>query len=371
MQGHSSSSRMRAWSNHRACEMVFIVVLLCLGALWLQSLYSALPRLPADLLDDRSSPLVPHESDVGKRARARAGGEGSVNSRAGVLAGVAGFHDPRAFSTGDEEGKWQSQVGDVIEDVVSDGGSFGLIAFGNTSSKPGGTSAGDVDPLNEEELLVLQQRRSLLRNTEEIDLIVRMPESIIPTFALVCSSVCSKECQEKSLPPIEFLRSPITCSCSDAFAMLHNISLTQLGSSSWRDVKDISYIKRQRTNALCTTMRNCELLGKRGHERCAQQAKKAVEAYTLSPSAADVMGGLERIGGARLKDYFDYVGSTIYGENTIETLEMILDVAMADYPIARDGRDRGVGPVDQLAWRKQLPLGEFVDLGAGRGKMVR
>jgi hypothetical protein len=43
--------------------------------------------------------------------------------------------------------------------------------------------------------------------------------------------------------------------------------------------------------------------------------------------------GLVQVGGLRAKAYFDFVGSTIYGENSLENLEMILDVATADYPV--------------------------------------
>jgi len=264
--------------KHRVGELVLVAALLCLAVAWLQSLSSVL--LPAGYIpgmhpQSRLEPLPQQPSD----------GRGDTSHAPSDGGRVAGGMEERL----------QEQVGDLLEEVVADAGSFGLIAFGNTSSKLPTSSAEDLSRLSEEELSILQQRRILLENSEEIDLIVRMPDAIIPVFALVCSSVCSDKCEDKAAEPVGFLHSPVKCYCADVFAVLLNISRSDPLSSSWGEISDVSFTKQQRTFALCTTMRNCALLGERGHPECAEKANAVVQASSPSRSAPDVRRELEQV----------------------------------------------------------------------------
>ena len=215
---------------------------------------------------------------------------------------------------------------------------------------------------------------------EETDLLLRLPHGVLEGFSIVCSAACSRECRRRgNVDKSDLSALVITCDCLDVFDELRLVSqdtprahAAAAQHAAWADVTNVSFIKQQRTLALCTRLTQClahepgpsGAAGAGGGKAapCAARAAEILEAGLKHISdTSSTKGELTRVGAAPLKRLFDFVGSTLYGEHSTRNLELILATALADYSAELGHSARAEGA--------EIP-GYFVDLGCGRGKMV-
>lgn len=239
----------------------------------------------------------------------------------------------------------------------------------------------------------------ILRYSNEMHLLQRMPEHLFGVASVLCRAACSRACVASRQASLRHSTSKLTsCRCPNPFDEILNLSRTD-PDQRWQELSDLDIAKRGKALDLCSGIQACLSHKSNARPACAARSERIFQGEfggeaqehadgmnqrvrrpeNLSePDAGAAMplvfqpsrwqkqqtphqaaqadldksrlrAQLVRAGPAAVRQLFEYISSITFGEHNVGIIEQILDAAL---------------PEDTSF------QGDFVDLGCGRGKMI-
>jgi hypothetical protein len=211
----------------------------------------------------------------------------------------------------------------------------------------------------------------ILRYSNEMHLLQRMPEHLFGVASVLCRAACSRACVASRQASLRHSTSKLTsCRCPNPFDEILNLSRTD-PDRRWQTMSDLDIAKRGKTLDMCSAIQACNILARHSNDRpaCAARSERIFQgeldgeaqehADDINQRARRPEKWLEsdsrlkaqliRTGPAAVRQLFEYISSITFGEHSVGIIEQILKAALPEVTSFQ---------------------GDFVDVGCGRGKMI-
>jgi hypothetical protein len=204
---------------------------------------------------------------------------------------------------------------------------------------------------------------SVLRYSNEMHLLQRMPEHLFSATSVLCRAACSRTCSGAT-------QQTSACRCPNPFDEILNLSRTD-PDRRWQTMSDLDIAKRGKTLDMCSAIQACNILARHSNDRpaCAARSERIFQGELdgeaqehaddinqrarrpekWPESDSRLKAQLIRTGPAAVRQLFEYISSITFGEHSVGIIEQILKAALPEVTSFQ---------------------GDFVDVGCGRGKMI-